>query len=330
MWAVAATSATDAWAVGTLFVGARPLIVHWDGSRWSSVPAGAPGRTDLRSVAASSPSDAWAVGETNRGTSQAPVAVHWDGRAWRQVPLSVPSGTYLSSVSVTSPADAWAVGAYPASSPSTSGSQVPIALHWDGRSWRRVPLPGLPPGGSANLSGVSAASASDAWAVGGYTDGNQEGTLVLHWNGSSWSRVASVPAGVGGPFVAATAAGYTWLAGSLAGLWNGHDWTTAPVPLVANHLGDRGGNVSGLAASGHTAWVAGNYCAPVAACETELLPILLRWTGSGWQRTPVPASDSTDISIFGVAVTSPTSAWAVGTRQPRTTVILHWDGSKWT
>ena len=56
MYAVAATSATDAWAVGDLFVG-RSLFVHWDGANWSSVAAPVPSRTHMQAVAASSPSN---------------------------------------------------------------------------------------------------------------------------------------------------------------------------------------------------------------------------------------------------------------------------------
>ena len=45
-------------------------------------------------------------------------------------------------------------------------------------------------GRSGGLNGVSADSATDAWAVGHYfnpTTGAEE-TLALHWNGTSWSR----------------------------------------------------------------------------------------------------------------------------------------------
>src|SRR5258708_18490295 len=43
------------------------------------------------------------------------------------------------------------------------------------------------------LEGVSAVSGSDAWAVGSYDD-NTTGaskTLVLHWNGTTWSKIES-------------------------------------------------------------------------------------------------------------------------------------------
>jgi hypothetical protein len=59
----------------------------------------------------------------------------------------------------------------------------------------------------------------------------------------------------------------------------------------------------------------------------QLLPLLLRWTGGGWQPTPPPAND---VNIFGLAVLSSTSAWAVGYVHARTTLILHWNGTKWS
>ena len=53
--------------------------------------------------------------------------------------------------------------------------------------------PALGSGRSGNLQGVSADSATDAWAVGDPFDpttGSIE-TLALHWNGTKWSKVAS-------------------------------------------------------------------------------------------------------------------------------------------
>jgi hypothetical protein len=343
--AVAATSTTNAWAVGDRGQQDTPLIVHWNGTKWSRVPAGAPADTWLHAVAASSPGNAWALGETYPPTGslrQMPVILHWDGRAWRQVPSPVPSGAFLSFVSVTSSANAWVVGSYFASANRSPASTRPIALHWNGSAWRRVPLP-VPAGAAAELTGVSATSASNAWAVGGFASSGTDPAagFVLHWDGSSWSQVPSAPASAGGPVaVAATATDYAWLAdsatgsefawpgGRVAGLWNGRDWTTVPIPLVQTHNEGRGGQVSALAVAGHVAWMAGDYCTTTTSCGNgQLLPFLLRWTGGAWQLTPPPAND---VNIFGLAVLSSTNAWAVGYIHPRTTLILHWNGSKWS
>jgi hypothetical protein len=323
--AVAATSATDAWAIGYHGYGNPPLIVHWNGIKWSSVPAGVPAGSVLRAVAASSPGNAWIAGDigTTPGLSQTPVILHWNGRAWRQVPFSAPPGTVLSSVSVTSPSNAWAVGSYPTSGDRLAGHPRPIALHWNGSAWRRVPLPkmAIPAGEGAWLTGVSATSASNAWALGT--------GFILHWNGRSWSQVPSAPARAGHPIaVVATATDYAWLLGAVAGRWNGRDWTTVPMPLVNMHGNGRGGDVLALAASGHIAWVAGTYCTSPAPCaDGQVLPLLLRWTGNGWKLTPPPTGN---VGIVGLAATSSTNAWAVGSTQPRTTLILHWNGSKWS
>lgn len=327
--AVAATSATNAWAVGRVGTGSTALIVHWNGNKWSSVPTGAPAGTALHAVAASSASNAWALGEIYSGTGKA-VILHWNGHAWKQVSFSAPAGSYLSSVSVTSPASAWAVGSY-----GTPTDQM-IALHWNGSAWRRVSLPRLPLSsreGTA-LNGVSATSASNAWAVGAFvSDVAGPGTgFALHWNGTSWSRVSSAPASQGDPVaVAATSPSYAWLigcpcqggpAGAVTGLWNGHAWKTVPTPVAKP---PSGGNGDAIAAAGHLAWAAGTYCRCSSGNYTYR-PMLLRWTGSAWKLTSVPVSS---IYVYGVAVTSATNAWAVGSSTSQKTVILHWNGSSW-
>jgi len=304
------------------------------------VTCGLPADTWLRAVAASSPGNAWALGQTWRTDSSRsmPVILHWNGRAWRQVPSPAPPGAFLNSVSVTSPANAWVVGGY--SADRSVGSTRPIALHWNGSAWRRVPVPA---GAAAELTGVSATSASNAWAVGGPLGGTTG--FVLHWDGSSWTQVPSAPASAGEPIaVAATATDYAWLAdsaqgtevtwpgGRVAGLWNGRDWTAVPIPLVQTHEEGRGGDVKALAVAGHAAWMAGDYCTTPTSCGNgQLLPLLLRWSGGAWQPTPLPANDA----IFGLAVLSSTSAWAVGDdsgnpTSPYETLILHWNGTTWS
>ena len=103
----------------------------------------------------------------------------------------------------------------------------------------------------------------------------------------------------------------------LTGRWNGHAWKTVPTP-VASRTASFGGGAA-IAAAGHLAWAGGTYGATA-------LPMLLRWTGSAWKLTSVPSSN--DI-VNGVAVTSETNAWAVGSNTSDQTTILHWNGSKW-
>lgn len=322
--AVAAASAANAWAIGYVDSG-LPLVVHWNGTTWRTVPITVPGSTQLEAVAVSSPDNAWIVGLTGPGTTtitQTSEILRWNGQVLRSVPFPEPQGTALTSVSATSPTDAWAVGYY-----ITSAGDQPIALHWNGTVWQRATLPRLPmPASGQSLISVSAISASDAWALGsGFT---------LRWNGSSWSEVPSAPAAAGPQIaVAATGTDDAWLLSTVAGRWNGTDWITVPVPLVTMHGDGRGGQLLTLAASGSTAWVAGTYCtSPFTCANGEALPMLLRWDGSSWQQTfPLPSA----VTIFGVAATSPANAWAVGytwatDKRPNTTLILHWNGTTWS
>src|SRR5580700_6741315 len=66
---VTTTSDTDAWADGYCcaapnFLGAVPIIAHWNGTAWSqvSVPSTGSSTNSLTAVSASSTADAWAVG----------------------------------------------------------------------------------------------------------------------------------------------------------------------------------------------------------------------------------------------------------------------------
>ena len=73
---VAATSGTNAWAVGaylseTKYLTHETLIEHWDGAAWTVVPSPnvGTGDNDLYGVAAlaTSISSAWAVGDYGHG-----------------------------------------------------------------------------------------------------------------------------------------------------------------------------------------------------------------------------------------------------------------------
>ncbi len=75
--AVAATSATNAFAVGYYSKGildpGRTVIEHWNGTAWTvqrSPNPGSPSQlNDLHAVAATSVGDAWAVGSYDKGTA---------------------------------------------------------------------------------------------------------------------------------------------------------------------------------------------------------------------------------------------------------------------
>jgi hypothetical protein len=80
--------------------------------------------------------------------------------------------------------DAWAVG--DSRQNVSSGPLHTLILHWDGTAWSQVSSPGIGPASNA-LNGVSADSATDAWAVGYYISKSVRYALILHWNGTAWS-----------------------------------------------------------------------------------------------------------------------------------------------
>jgi hypothetical protein len=182
---VSAVSANDVWAVGSECYSANTIVEHWNGSSWSLVASprhadGFDSTAALYGVAAISASNVWAVGY--RGTNGIETLVeHYDGSTWSEVPAAGGAPGYLSSISATGPNDIWAVGS------TGSGNLIE---HFDGNAWTVVPTP--QPGSGSNLDSVSALSPTNAWAVGSKSGfGAQESTFTLHWNGSTWSEVAS-------------------------------------------------------------------------------------------------------------------------------------------
>jgi hypothetical protein len=199
----------------------------------------------LEGVSADSATDAWAVGyyaNVNSGVAAQPVIVHWDGASWSQVPSPNPGSAELYGVSAFSPTNAWAVGSF------TNSANVgqTFIVHWDGASWSQVPSPS-PHANGDGLTSVSALSATDAWAVGtGTTSTKATRTLILHWNGTVWSRVKSPDPGSGGGegtsqlfAVSAVSGADAWAVGTassgpgMTGMyililhWNGTAWSAA-------------------------------------------------------------------------------------------------------
>jgi hypothetical protein len=171
---VAATSARNAWAVGSTLY--DPLVEHWNGTSWQ--PTISTFNGGFTAVSATSTRNAWAVGVFYHGNDQRTLTEHWNGTAWQRIPSPSPgSQAWLYDVAAVTTRDAWAVGYfhYP------NGAK-PLILHWDGTRWQRVPSPDT----GAALFGVAATSARDAWAVGTTETGT---TAILHWNGTAWRRV---------------------------------------------------------------------------------------------------------------------------------------------
>jgi hypothetical protein len=180
LFAVAATSPSDAWAVGEIVTSTaiQTLALHWNGRNWAQVASPNPGSAnELFGVGATSAANAWAVGEVTAGTSEQTLVLHWNGSKWARVASPNPGGpannNVLDGVAATSTSSAWAVGGY-----ETGTGQSTLVLHWNGSTWVHVDSPN--PGTQNGLYGVAATSSTNAWAVGYFETSGPEQALALH------------------------------------------------------------------------------------------------------------------------------------------------------
>lgn len=239
----------------------------------------------------------------------------------------------LSGAVAVSPTDIWAVGVYQDRSPAE-----PLTEHWDGRRWKAVPAPVGSWTVTAHLNAVSAAGSHDLWAVGGgQSVGTEERTLIEHWDGSTWTIIASPNAGERWNHLAALvvlAADDAWAVGSyqqssslltLTEHWNGKVWSV--VPGVNPAAGINGlSAVSGTSSS--DVWAVGYRRESDAAMPQTLIE---HWDGHRWNLVAgAPAGGASGLSA--VAALSPDHVWAAGTSRAgdsNTPLIERWNGKEW-
>jgi hypothetical protein len=115
----------------------------------------------------------------------------------------------LNTVRKVSEASVWAVGLY-AGGDSRDRSLI---LHWNGRVWARVPSP-EPGQQSDSLNGLAVVSARSIWTTELYSNsaGMSGTSLILDWNGRSWSKAAG-PGGSELIDVSASSASNAWAVG---------------------------------------------------------------------------------------------------------------------
>lgn len=175
-------------------------------------------------------------------------------------------------------------------------------------------------GSPGDLDGLSVVSPTSVWAVGdGGTSGSR--TLVLHWNGSNWSRVV-VPSP--GASAGLNAVDSDWAVGAYKPSLGGHSrpltlhrvgstWSEVPCPSPGD------GNAGLMSVSGP--WAVGSY-------GTGSRTLILHWTDGRWTRVASPDPGSTNV-LSGVS-----GSWAVGfyqngSQRSARSLFLHWSGTAW-
>jgi len=109
--------------------------------------------------------------------------------------------------------------------------------------------------------------------------------------------------------------------------WDGTRWTRVPSP---NPSAERNWLVDVAGASPSDVWAAGSYWDEARQRRT----LLMHWDGSSWETASSPNVEGRENLLNGVAVVSPTDAWAVGSALDASfsgrTLTQHWDGTAWT
>lgn len=308
---------------------------------WSIVPSpnGArSGDNALVQVSAGSAASAWAVGYDGYNGNFRTLIERWNGARWAVVPSpSIGSlDNVLSGVATVSATSAWAVGYTSVSVPPRIYHRAMIE-HWNGRTWRVVPAPQAGTSDS-DLWGVTALSATNAWAVGNQNVGLfQFRPLVEHWNGTAWQlvRVPSPPlTGTGASLfgVAATSPRNIWAVGNYAvgnrfqpliEHFNGIRWTLIPAAVAGSAELSR---ISLLTPS--NGWAVG---LRGASTPTRAQALIEHWNGHRWTAARTPAVPGS--SLADVLALSPRLAWAVGSAAAphgyTRTLIERWNGRAW-
>jgi hypothetical protein len=310
----------EAWAIGNYVYGYYlTLIEHWDGTSWQIVSSPNYPYADhyLYGVAAISSNDVWAVGRYAPSVSPT-LILHWDGISWSIVSSPSPSQySGLYAVAGRSANDVWAVG-YDYS----PTAQRTLIEHWDGSSWSIVPSPNV--GEHDNLLRAVAVvpNSQTAWAAGYYyRDDGRPSTLVLRWDGATWSVVASADGYVrenyltsvssSGPDDAWVVGFYNDATGNYVPLtehWDGTTWEIVPSPSLSSSLTALT-SISSISST--DVWAVGSYYND----DAVLLTLAQHWDGTSWQvfTTPNPAEDPNAVNTFtSVASTPGIGVWAVG------------------
>ena len=312
---------------------------------WRIVPSpngSAAADNTLMQVSAGPTASGWAVGYDGYSGNFRTQIQRWNGAKWTVVASPSPSNldNVLPGVATQSATSAWAVG-YDSHVVRPWVFHQALIEHWNGPTWRLVPSPQAGARDS-ELWGVTALSATSAWAVGNENIGTcpnptqcfQFRPLVEHWNGRAWTlvRVPSPPLpGTGASLfgVAATSPHNIWAVGDYATgkrfeplieHFNGTRWALLPAPVTGSAGLNR---ISMLTPS--NGWAVGS------RGGARTLALIEHWNGHRWAtaRTPAVAGSS----LAGVLALSPRLAWAIGSAAAphgyRRTFIERWNGRAW-
>jgi hypothetical protein len=186
------------WAFDNKSFDASSRILRWNGTKWSDVKSFTGG---IDGVSVLTDKDVWVFGFGDSAGLPSLGVWHYNGKTWGHVSKTLQGGSALAWNNV------WAY----------NGTAVD---HWNGTKWASTSVKNLLPAALTNpalnnpaVTGILAVSSTNVYAIG---NGNQEDeggpTVVLHYNGHRWSKLAGGQFGLGaGQQLSTDGAGGLWL-----------------------------------------------------------------------------------------------------------------------
>jgi hypothetical protein len=312
---------TTAWAVGYYYdsnlAANRTMTQRFNGTSWSIVPsvnASSTGYSQLNRVDATSTSNVWAIGS---------LVERYNGTNW--VAMSSPAGVAPRGLDVVSPTEVWVAG--------YSGSAATIA-QWKNGTWTTRYTQASTGRHLTVFEAIAVDAAGQVWAVGWDRDydapGRPVSSLVVHYNGTSWTREATpnpanrntlmdVVALANGEVFAVGVAQDTSGRGitprSLMLRRTGGTWSSLTVPK--GETGSQDQLLSVAAVSSTSVWSVGYYSSPSSGLYE---PLLVHWTANGGAGTLAVSHPSPALTVSaltsGVSATSAGNLWAAGYTSP--------------
>jgi hypothetical protein len=193
-----------------------------------------------------------------------------------------------------------------------------------------------------NLTGVSAASTTDAWAVGSYYPGSSNvlATLAEHFDGTRWTAFPLPNVGVQENSllgVSMTTTGTAWAVGyfvngkfqqqTLIEHFDGSAWSVVPSPSP----GAQQNILYGVAAiSDSDVWAVGGEEDSNSLWHT----LTEHWNGTAWSVVNAVDAGSTGNQFYAVKALASNNVYAVGQQAgggfPSQSLIEHWNGTAWS
>jgi hypothetical protein len=239
--AVQALSATSAWGYSADAYGGKfASIVHFDGTSWVQQPISGISQTSrVVSMQMASDTRGWALVSLSGdyGDSRYAIFQYQGNNTWTtHSQLDAGQLGNISGLAMVSAEDGWAIGQRGIDGPSsvTYGVAVPQMLyHYTHGKWQNVALHLTSSVSYLNLEQIVMRSANDGWLIaqdqnqrpGITASGIQRRTVLLHYDGKTWTEVPTPTTGGDVSVITgmAFAGSSGWACGYVATLPGGQD-----------------------------------------------------------------------------------------------------------